>query len=125
MAGAGGITRLRRMIPSAIAEHMILTGEPITAARAYEVGLVSEIVPPADLMTKVSQIANRIAAMPPQAILACRDLAQDDHLPVDAALTKERATFRRLMQSQELRDNLARFSEEGTRMFGQSEGESV
>ncbi len=121
MAGAGGVTRLRRMIPPAVAEHMILTGEPISAARACEIGLVSEIVPAADLAVRVSQIAHRIAAMPPQTIRACRELADDDHLPIDAALENERAAFRTLMHSQVLRDNLARFSQERTRMFGGSE----
>ena len=123
MAGAGGVTRLRRMIPAALAEHMILTGEPITAPRAFDVGLVSEIVPHDQLNTRVSDIAERIAASPQQAIAACRNLRADDALPLDEAMANERSAFRTLMQSEELRNSLLRFRQDSTRIFGQSKGD--
>ena len=46
VAGAGAAIHLPQRIPQAIAMEMLLTGEPITAARAAELGLVNRVVPP-------------------------------------------------------------------------------
>src|SRR5206468_258554 len=46
VAAAGGLIRLPRRIPSAVALEMVLTGEPIAAERARELGLVSRVVEP-------------------------------------------------------------------------------
>ena len=45
VAGAGGLIRLPKRIPLAVAYEMALTAEPIDAARAYELGLVNRVVP--------------------------------------------------------------------------------
>lgn len=117
IAGAGGVTRLRRMIASAVAEQMILTGEAISAARAHQVGLVSEIVPLERLRGRVSEIAASIAAHSEPAIAACRDLRADETMSLDDAMARERATFQMLMQSESLRANLDRFARERSAMF--------
>ena len=49
VAGAGGVFRLPRALPRAIALQMIATGEPIPAARAAHFGLVNEVVPVAEV----------------------------------------------------------------------------
>ena len=45
VAGAGGVFRLPRAVPKAIALQMIATGEPISAATAAQYGLVNDVVP--------------------------------------------------------------------------------
>ncbi|WP_353204852.1 enoyl-CoA hydratase-related protein [Sphingomonas sp.] len=79
-AFAGGIQRLARMVPRQTALALILTGEPITAARMFELGLVSEIVPYADLRERVIAIGAMIAGYPQAAVRSAKllhDLAAD------------------------------------------------
>ncbi len=50
--------------------QLLLTGDPITAQRAHEVGLVNEVVPAADLHATAQAMAERIAANAPLSVLA-------------------------------------------------------
>ena len=55
----GSAVRLRRQIPYAVAAEMLLTGDDITAQRAYEVGLINYVVPDGQAVTKAKEIADR------------------------------------------------------------------
>src|SRR5919206_2864546 len=66
--GGGGPQRLMRAIPQAMAMEMILTGDPIDAATALRVGLVSRIVPADELLPTARDIAQRIAGHAPLAV---------------------------------------------------------
>jgi len=70
-----GAMRLPRTVPMSVAMEMLLTGERIGARRAYEVGLVSRVVEPADLLPTATAIAERIAANGPLAIKITKELA--------------------------------------------------
>jgi E-phenylitaconyl-CoA hydratase len=74
--GGGGPQRLMRAIPQAVAMEMILTGDPIDAATALRVGLVSRIVPEPELLPTARQIAHRIAGHAPLAVKAVKEVAQ-------------------------------------------------
>jgi enoyl-CoA hydratase/carnithine racemase len=74
--GGGGPQRLIRAIPQAMAMEMILTGDPIDAATALRVGLVSRIVPEPELLPTARQIAQRIAGHAPLAIKAVKEVTQ-------------------------------------------------
>lgn len=74
--GGGGPQRLIRAIPQAAAMEMILTGDPIDAAVALRVGLVSRIVPEPNLLPTALQIAQRIAGHAPLAVKAVREVTQ-------------------------------------------------
>ncbi|BDZ48854.1 hypothetical protein GCM10025867_10950 [Frondihabitans sucicola] len=54
LAGAGGSFRLPRQIPQKIGMEAVLTGRPMTAQRAYELGLVNRVVPPRSSSTRRS-----------------------------------------------------------------------
>jgi enoyl-CoA hydratase/carnithine racemase len=73
--GGGGPQRLIRAIPQAVAMEMLLTGDPVDADTAKQVGLVSRIVPQEALMTTARQIAQRIAGHAPLAIRAVKEVA--------------------------------------------------
>ena len=91
-AFAGGIQRLARAVPRATALHLILTGEPIAAERALSLGLVSEMVPAADLVRRAMAVAQDIAAFDRDTVrraLALHDFAAD-------APTHESLSFGRL-----------------------------
>lgn len=73
--GGGGPQRLMRAVPQAVAMEMILTGDPIDAATAQRVGLVSRLVPAAELLPTARQIAGRIAGHAPLAVRAVKEVA--------------------------------------------------
>jgi enoyl-CoA hydratase len=64
---------LIHMIPQRIMMEIILTGKPITAQRAYEIGLVNRLAEPADLMAKALELAGEILEGAPLSVKAGRD----------------------------------------------------
>jgi enoyl-CoA hydratase/carnithine racemase len=66
--GGGGTQRLPRLVGKGRALQLILSGEMINAQEAYRIGLVNEIVPAADLITRAEAILNKIAANAPIAV---------------------------------------------------------
>jgi enoyl-CoA hydratase len=68
IAGAGGLFRLPRRIPLAVALELALTGDPIDAARAHQLGLVNQVVARARLMEEALVLAERIAENAPLAV---------------------------------------------------------
>src|SRR6266702_3036503 len=73
--GAPWAAPLSWLIPPRIALQILLTGDPLTARRAYEIGLVNEVVPLAELRVRTQQIAMRIAANAPLSVLAAKRTA--------------------------------------------------
>jgi enoyl-CoA hydratase len=71
--GAGGTQRLPRAIGKAKAMDMLLTARMIDALEAERTGLVSRVVPAADVMTVALEIANTIAAMPVSVAMQIKD----------------------------------------------------
>ncbi len=68
LPGAGGTQRLPRLVGKGRALHLILSGEMIGAEEAYRIGLVNEIVPAANLITRAEAILKQISANAPIAI---------------------------------------------------------
>jgi enoyl-CoA hydratase/carnithine racemase len=66
--GGGGTQRLPRLVGKGRALHLILSGEMISAAEAYRIGLVNEIVPAADLIARAEAILTKIAGNAPIAV---------------------------------------------------------
>jgi enoyl-CoA hydratase len=84
LPGAGGTQRLPRLVPPAIAKQMILTGEPVTAQRAYDLGLVNELAAPGEALTAALALAGQLAAGAPLALAAGKRLV-DRGLGMDLA----------------------------------------
>lgn len=66
--GYGGTQRLPRLVGKGLALQQLLTGDMISAAEAYRIGLVNEVVPPAELMPRAEAIARKIVANAPLAV---------------------------------------------------------
>ncbi|MFI5254651.1 MAG: enoyl-CoA hydratase/isomerase family protein [Candidatus Limnocylindrales bacterium] len=76
LAGSGGTQRLLAAIPPAVAWKMLLTGEPIAAAEALRVGLVSDVVEPGDLRALAASLAATIVANAPLSVRAAKVAGQ-------------------------------------------------
>ncbi|MDN5747716.1 MAG: enoyl-CoA hydratase-related protein [Pseudonocardia sp.] len=63
------------LVPPRVAMEILLTGDPISAARAQAYGLVNDVVPLADLRGRTQQLAERIAANAPLSVLAAKRTA--------------------------------------------------
>ncbi|HWR36033.1 MAG TPA: enoyl-CoA hydratase-related protein [Clostridia bacterium] len=66
--GYGGSQRLPRLIGKGLAQHILLTGDVISAQEALRIGLVNEVVPQAELIARAEAIAQKIIANAPLAI---------------------------------------------------------
>jgi enoyl-CoA hydratase len=75
VAGGGGALLLPRLIPRPVALEMLMTGQPIGAARAYEVGLINRVVPSGSVLDVALDVALQIAAHPPRAVATARRIA--------------------------------------------------
>jgi enoyl-CoA hydratase len=73
---AGGGTTIGNRIPRAVALELVLTGDSISAARAYEIGLVNAVVPPSEVLTAALAMAERVAANGPLALRASKELVR-------------------------------------------------
>ena len=74
IAGAGGLLRTPRQIPQRLAMELALTGEMISAARAYELGLVNRVVASGGALSAAMTLARVIAANGPLAVAASKKL---------------------------------------------------
>lgn len=76
IAASGGLIRLPKRIPPALAVEMLLTGEPISSARALELGLVNRVVPAGAALASALELAQAVAARDPAAVRASVRLAR-------------------------------------------------
>jgi enoyl-CoA hydratase len=72
VAAAGGLLRLPRRMPYHLAMEMALTGDPITAERGFEVGLVNRLAEPGEAVASARELATAIAANGPLALEASK-----------------------------------------------------
>lgn len=110
-AFAGGIQRLARMVPRQTALALILTGEPITAARMLELGLVSEIVPGSDVRARAIALGESIAGFSQDGVRNAKmlhDLAAD--AAIDDSLRFGRAWGEATLGSDAVRAGIADFA---------------
>ncbi|MEV1080004.1 enoyl-CoA hydratase/isomerase family protein [Streptomyces sp. NPDC050211] len=112
LPGAGGTQRLPRLLPSAIAKQMILTGEPIDAERACELGLVNEVAEPGGALAAAEALAGRLAAGAPLALAAGKRLIDYGlGMDLEAAIAYERESVTVLFSTEDRAEGLKAFRE--------------
>jgi len=110
MPGAGGTQRLVRSLGKQVASMMLLTGEQLTGARAFQLGLVAEMADPGQTLTRALALAAKAARMPPKAVAATRRvLRQGADLPLDAALALENREFLLLFDTADKTEGMRAF----------------
>ncbi len=112
MAGGGGTQRLTRAVGKFKAMKMLLTGEPVSAGEAFEMGLASEVVADELVLDRALEMAATIAALPPLAIRQTKEvvLAGAD-CSLDAGLTLERKAFDILFDTEDQKEGMRAFIE--------------
>jgi len=117
IAAAGGLFRLPRAIGRAAAMEAILTGEPIDAARAFDLGLVSRVVEPGAALDEAVALARRIAACAPLAVRASRRVVlaadQDD----DTLKQLSQELLDEVLASEDAQEGLTAFIEKRPAMW--------
>ena len=108
--GYAGSQRLPRLVGRGLALELLLTGEMITAQRAFEIGLVNRVVPAAELMAEARKLAGVLAAKAP---IAVRYILEAVHhgaeMPLAEAQHLEATLFGLVASTDDMR--------EGTRAF--------
>jgi enoyl-CoA hydratase/carnithine racemase len=110
--GAGGTQRLARLAGLAVAKELILTGRRIAAARAKELGVVSEVVPAAELAAAAARLAAELTGAGPLAVTqAKRAIDGGFDLPLPDALAHERDCYELVLESEDRNEGLRAFVE--------------
>lgn len=90
--GYGGTQRLAKIVGEGLAMEMVLTGEPISAARAYEIGLLNRVVSPERLWETARAFADQLASRPPLALrYGKRAVHEGLQVPLEEGLALEAA----------------------------------
>ena len=110
MPGIGGTQRLVRAVGKFNAMRMLLTGRPVTAEEARLMGLVSLVVPDAQVMEEALAMARTIAGMPPLAAQQIKEvvLAGLD-APLETALMLERKANQLLFATRDQKEGMQAF----------------
>jgi E-phenylitaconyl-CoA hydratase len=116
--GTGGTIRLPRLIPEGIALEMLYTGESISAQEAHRIGLVNRVVPHGELLPAVTTLARKIAAGPPVALRAIKEVVlRSREMPFTEAIRLE-AGFRALVgHTEDAREGPRAFAEKRSPKF--------
>ena len=110
VAAAGGLYRLPRALPRALAIELIITGDPIDAATAHAHGLVNRLVAPGTALAKALELAAAICVNAPLAVRESLAIARDAYeLDEDALKKASFDAWNRVLASED--------SKEGPRAF--------
>ena len=112
IAAAGGLFRLPRAIGRGAAMDVILTGEPIDARRAFDLGLVSRLVEPGDSLNEALRVAGQIVSAAPLAVRASRRVVLSAAYERDDTLRQvSRELLEELLSSADASEGQSAFAE--------------
>lgn len=112
MPGAGGTQRLFRAVGKFHAMRMILTGCLVSAQEAYQMGLVTQVVPDSETIDTALKMAKTIARLPPIALEHIKEVAlMSEDVPLNAGLSLERKSFQLLFDTEDQKEGMQAFIE--------------
>jgi enoyl-CoA hydratase/crotonobetainyl-CoA hydratase len=112
VAAAGGVIRLPNRIPRALAMEMILTGQPISAARGAEIGLVNRVAPDGEALAVALALAESIASNAPMAVRAAKAVAaRSSHWVDTEAFARQRSYIDPVRDSADAKEGALAFVE--------------
>lgn len=112
VAAGGALLRLPQRIPYHVAMELALTGDPITAERAFEVGLVNRLAEPGDAVEEAMRLASEIAVNAPLALIASKRILQEQSDWSAAEMwDAQTAIAEPVMRSEDAREGATAFAE--------------
>ncbi len=112
VARAGGLLRLPKVLSYPVALRMALTGEPMTAADAYQLGLVVELTEPGRALEAALSLADTIAANAPLAVRATKRIMADSVGWTAAPdFARQRAAAQHAFDSEDAKEGALAFAE--------------
>jgi enoyl-CoA hydratase/carnithine racemase len=109
---AGGTQRLSRSVPSAFAMELLLTGDRFDAETALRFGLVSHVVPAAQLMPKAEEIAGKVLECGPLAVRAIKEaVVRGREMTLEDGLKLESQLAGGIFRSEDAREGPRAFAE--------------
>jgi enoyl-CoA hydratase len=112
VAAAGALLRLPQSLPRTVAMELALTGEPIDAERAHELGLVNRLAEPGQALTVALELAETIAANGPLALAATkRVMAEAADWPESEFFARQQEIVAPVMTSEDAREGAVAFAE--------------
>jgi enoyl-CoA hydratase len=112
VAAGGGLLRLPRVLPRNIAMELALTGDPITAERGYELGLVNRLAAPGKALETALALAATVAANGPLALAASkRVLTESPDWPDSEFFERQGEIIAPVMGSEDAREGATAFAE--------------
>jgi enoyl-CoA hydratase len=110
--GGGSTVKLPRQIPLCHAMQVLLTAEPISARKAYEFGIVNEVVPAAELIPTAMRYAETICLNGPVAVRKVKEAVMKGlALPLPAALEKELEYAAEVFSTEDAMEGIRSFAE--------------
>lgn len=111
LPGNGGTQRILEQLPHPIGMEMLLLGERIDSAKALRWGLVNEVVPQGELMKRAMERARQLAALPPLAAQAAKEMAlRARDMDRNTGLRIEMTMLRMLQKSEDAKNAKATFA---------------
>jgi enoyl-CoA hydratase len=112
LPGGGGTQRLARAVGKYRAMKYVLTGDMFSAREAFDMGLVSEVVPDPEVEGRALDLARQLAALPPLALqLAKEAVLAGMEAPLSSALALEAKSLQILFSSQDQKEGMRAFIE--------------
>jgi enoyl-CoA hydratase len=109
---SGGLLRLPRMLPRNVAVELALTGNPITAERAYELGMVNRLCEPGEALPSALGMAADIASNGPLAVCAIKRILKESVDWSDEEFFERQAGFSEpVLASEDAREGALAFAE--------------
>ena len=116
--GYGGTQRLPRLVGRGIAIELLVTGDRIGAARAYEMGLVNAVVPLAELLAKAGDLAAKISGKAPEAVRHCLEAVNAGlDMPLEEGCYLEATLFGLCCATEDMKEGTAAFLQKRKPLF--------
>jgi enoyl-CoA hydratase/carnithine racemase len=118
MPGMSGTQRLPRLVPFGIALEILITGDFINAQEAYRIGLVNRVVPPDELMSSATALAERICQNGPLAVRTVKEVAyRGIQMNLDDGINLEKYMVSNLVTSEDAKEGPRAFAEKRPPIF--------
>jgi len=118
LPGYGGSQRLARIVGEGRAMEICLTGDPISAAEAYRIGLVNRVVPAGEALGAARELAGKILANAPLAVAFTMDAIHNGlDLPLEDGLELEATLFGVCASTDDMREGMQAFLEKRAPRF--------